>query len=137
MAYGETLAQPVVETRAEKKQRMIPHLRDALKRRQFLRDDAWRIMTQAELPDTSGDWSDNASCKDEDPELFFPGKGHTPNQAREICLGCAARDACLVDAMANGDYHAVLGGLTERERKSLRRRLVLFTQIREQAEADQ
>jgi len=72
------------------------------------------------------DWVHRARCKDEDPELFFPIGTAGPaaaqvEAAKAICMQCEVRSECLVWAMATGQDAGVLGGLSEEERRALRR----------------
>jgi WhiB family transcriptional regulator, redox-sensing transcriptional regulator len=72
------------------------------------------------------DWVHRARCKDEDPELFFPvgttGPAATQiEQAKAICRMCAVRGECLEWAMGTGQDAGVWGGLSEEERRALRR----------------
>lgn len=62
-------------------------------------------------------WRDQASCKGADPEVFFDT--HDTRAARGICLMCAARLACLQDALTNHSEYGVFGGLTASERARL------------------
>lgn len=72
------------------------------------------------------DWVHRARCKDEDPELFFP-VGTTGSAAAQIvaakgiCAQCPVRMQCLEWAMATGQDSGVWGGMSEEERRSLRR----------------
>lgn len=74
----------------------------------------------------SADWRDNAACRDEDSELFFPkgNEGHwllIIEQAKTICRRCPVADACLNFALTEGIPSGIFGGLTEQERAGLRR----------------
>jgi WhiB family transcriptional regulator, redox-sensing transcriptional regulator len=67
-----------------------------------------------------------ARCKDEDPELFFPVGTTGPaavqlETARGICMRCDVKAECLEWAMATGQEAGVWGGLSEDERRALRR----------------
>lgn len=64
-------------------------------------------------------WMDWGSCIEVDPELFFPEKGESPRQAKEICFGCPVRLECLEYALQT-DVTGVWGGTTERQRGRLR-----------------
>lgn len=67
-------------------------------------------------------WMLDAKCLDADPEAFFPEKGGSTREAKRICDACPARDACLEWAMDNDERFGIWGGLSERERRRLRRR---------------
>ena len=72
------------------------------------------------------DWVHRARCKDEDPELFFPIGTTGPaavqiERARAVCLRCEVRPECLEWAMATGQDAGVWGGVSEEERRALRR----------------
>ncbi|WP_298800429.1 WhiB family transcriptional regulator [uncultured Pseudonocardia sp.] len=73
------------------------------------------------------DWRHRAICRDEDAELFFP-VGTTGAaalqlaEAKTVCRRCPATSACLAFALETGQDHGVWGGLSEEERRALRRR---------------
>ncbi|HEX8509669.1 MAG TPA: WhiB family transcriptional regulator [Propionibacteriaceae bacterium] len=73
------------------------------------------------------DWWARGACLDEPSELFFP-IGTTGSaalqitRAKQICAQCTVRDECLQWAMSLNVEHGVWGGLSEDERRSLRRR---------------
>ena len=71
-----------------------------------------------------GDYRSQAVCAQTDPEAFYPEKGGSTREAKRVCLTCDVRDDCLEDALRNDERHGVWGGLTERERRKLRKRAV-------------
>lgn len=74
-------------------------------------------------------WSDEAACRDADPELFFPTSEDMARravarqvaEAKAICAACPVWSACLGWAVQNGQDHGIWGGLTARERRRLSR----------------
>lgn len=74
-----------------------------------------RMMTEAEQ------WQERALCAQTDPEAFFPEKGGSTREAKRICMGCEVRDECLEYALANDERFGIWGGLSERERRRLKR----------------
>lgn len=73
------------------------------------------------------DWRHRAACLDEDPELFFPIGNSGPaivqiEQAKRVCNRCEVIDTCLRWALETGQDAGVWGGLSEDERRSLKRR---------------
>ncbi|MEO7126844.1 MAG: WhiB family transcriptional regulator [Nakamurella sp.] len=73
------------------------------------------------------DWRHRALCRDEDPELFFPVGNSGPAllqiaEAKTVCERCPVREQCLEFALATGQDAGVWGGLSEDERRSLKRR---------------
>ena len=66
-------------------------------------------------------WQDQANCLGVDPDLFFPERGASTREAKEVCRGCEVRQQCLEYALANGEKFGIWGGLSERERRRLRR----------------
>lgn len=66
-------------------------------------------------------WRAMAACRDEDPRLFFPGRGQDPRPAKQVCEHCPVRDECLEFALEQQIKFGVFGGTSERERRSLRR----------------
>lgn len=71
--------------------------------------------------DTRGNWQDEANCLGVDPDLFFPERGASTREAKEVCRGCVVRLDCLEYALVNGEKFGIWGGLSERERRRLRR----------------
>ena len=67
------------------------------------------------------DWWGRAVCAQTDPEAFFPEKGGSTREAKRICSGCEVRAECLDYALAADERFGVWGGLSERERRRLRR----------------
>lgn len=63
----------------------------------------------------------DALCAQTDPEVFFPEKGGTTKEAKRICARCEVRDACLTFAVEGDERFGVWGGLSERERRNLKR----------------
>ena len=66
-------------------------------------------------------WQTRANCMGVDPDLFFPERGASTREAKEVCRGCVVREDCLEYALANGEKFGIWGGLSERERRRLRR----------------
>ncbi len=69
-------------------------------------------------------WQERALCAQTDPEAFFPEKGGSTREAKRICLGCEVRDECLEYALAHDERFGIWGGLSERERRRLKRGIV-------------
>jgi WhiB family redox-sensing transcriptional regulator len=72
------------------------------------------------------EWVHRARCKDEDPELFFPVGTTGPaaaqiDEAKAICMQCEVRVQCLEWALTTGQDAGVWGGMSEEERRALRR----------------
>ncbi|OLT15769.1 WhiB family transcriptional regulator [Pseudonocardia sp. CNS-139] len=67
------------------------------------------------------DWQERALCAQTDPEAFFPEKGGSTREAKRICSGCEVRAECLEYALAHDERFGIWGGLSERERRRLRR----------------
>jgi WhiB family transcriptional regulator, redox-sensing transcriptional regulator len=78
-----------------------------------------------------GDWRNDAACRDMELSVFFPESvpansgyqvGWDPRPAVKVCRGCPVRPDCLEFALNDTNQYGVWGGLTEDERKELRRR---------------
>jgi WhiB family redox-sensing transcriptional regulator len=75
----------------------------------------------------AADWRDFAACRQESPNLFFPDGSTGPwlliiEQAKAVCRRCPVVDRCLQWALETGQEAGVWGGLSEDERRVLRRR---------------
>lgn len=72
-------------------------------------------------------WRNRAACLHEDPELFFP-IGNTGlallqiEEAKAVCRGCEVVETCLQLAIESGKDAGVFGGLSDDERRALKRR---------------
>lgn len=71
-------------------------------------------------------WRHNAICRDTDPELFFP-VGTTGQallqiaKAKSVCCECPVQTECLEFAMETNQDTGIWGGLSEEERRQIRR----------------
>ena len=80
------------------------------------------------MSEFEGDWRDKAKCVTADPELFFPvGESSLASQdqikrAKVICGLCEVTEQCLQYALESGQDFGIWGGLTEDERRELKRR---------------
>lgn len=66
-------------------------------------------------------WVAGALCAQVDPELFFPDKGGNVRDARRICARCEVLDECGEYALERPELDGVWGGLTTRQRRTVRR----------------
>ncbi|MEV6383096.1 WhiB family transcriptional regulator [Streptomyces sp. NPDC051773] len=73
------------------------------------------------------DWRFGAQCANEDPELFFPIGNTGPaliqiEEAKSVCRRCLVIETCLQWALEAGQGSGVWGGLSEDERRAMKRR---------------
>jgi len=66
-------------------------------------------------------WQNDALCAQTDPEAFFPEKGGSTREAKKVCATCEVKEECLEYALANDERFGIWGGLSERERRKLRK----------------
>ncbi|MGI8537041.1 MAG: WhiB family transcriptional regulator [Mycobacteriales bacterium] len=66
-------------------------------------------------------WQEQALCAQTDPEAFFPEKGGSTREAKRICVGCDVKGECLEYALGQDERFGIWGGLSERERRRVRR----------------
>ncbi|MGP9693871.1 WhiB family transcriptional regulator [Brachybacterium sp. AOP25-B2-12] len=67
-------------------------------------------------------WQERALCAQTDPEAFFPEKGGSTRDAKKVCVSCDVRAECLEYALEHDERFGIWGGLSERERRKLKRR---------------
>lgn len=67
-------------------------------------------------------WQVDALCAQTDPEAFFPEKGGSTRDAKKVCSACHVKQECLDYALANDERFGIWGGLSERERRKLKKR---------------
>ncbi|ANE03396.1 WhiB family transcriptional regulator [Corynebacterium crudilactis] len=89
--------------------------------------DHTRTALEMTLDDLFGaveqEWQEQALCAQTDPEAFFPEKGGSTREAKRICQGCPVRDDCLEFALEHDERFGIWGGLSERERRRLKREI--------------
>ncbi len=66
-------------------------------------------------------WQERALCAQTDPEAFFPEKGGSTREAKKVCVSCDVRAECLDYALAHDERFGIWGGLSERERRRLKK----------------
>jgi WhiB family redox-sensing transcriptional regulator len=77
---------------------------------------------RAEPDDDALAWQADSLCAQTDPEAFFPEKGGSTRDAKKICSSCEVTAQCLEYALQNDERFGIWGGLSERERRKLRKR---------------
>jgi len=75
------------------------------------------------LPEEAS-WQERALCSQTDPEAFHPEKGGSTREAKKICTGCEVRLECLEYALKHNERFGIWGGLSERERRRLKKRAI-------------
>jgi WhiB family transcriptional regulator, redox-sensing transcriptional regulator len=76
----------------------------------------------SDMDDARGlSWQDRALCAQTDPEAFFPEKGGSTREAKKVCRTCDVRAECLEYALEHDERFGIWGGLSERERRRLKR----------------
>ncbi len=90
------------------------------------------VPEQAVVGDEDLSWQAYAACMGVDPDLFFPERGASTREAKAVCGRCAVRTECLEYALANAEKFGIWGGMSERERRRIRK---LRAQQRRQREA--
>jgi WhiB family redox-sensing transcriptional regulator len=83
-----------------------------------------RIELAPESFEDDDQWQERGLCAQTDPEAFFPEKGGSTREAKRICQGCEVRDRCLEYALAKDERFGIWGGLSERERRRLKRGII-------------
>jgi WhiB family transcriptional regulator, redox-sensing transcriptional regulator len=66
-------------------------------------------------------WMRRAACRGQETEAFFPPRGGDVSGPKAVCAACPVRQECLEYALDNRDKFGVWGGLTEMERREIRR----------------
>ena len=86
------------------------------------------------------DWRHSAVCRDEDPELFFPIGNTGPSllqieEAKAVCGRCPVMEQCLRWALDTTQESGVWGGMSEDERRALKRRRARRRQLKASTKA--
>ena len=67
------------------------------------------------------EWQDKANCTGANDNLFFPERGASTRTAKGICRECQVRVECLEFAITTGEKFGIWGGMSERERRRVRK----------------
>lgn len=76
-------------------------------------------------PDTlarPADWTEQAACRDADPELFYPSSPRplaAQPAIREFCAVCPVQPICLRTALQRWERYGVWGGMSASQRADL------------------
>ena len=79
-------------------------------------------MAQTVITYDPNDWRQDAACRDLDTAIFFPDTEEEVATALAVCATCPVREACLEFALVTRQDDGIWGGLTETERRRVRRR---------------
>jgi WhiB family redox-sensing transcriptional regulator len=75
--------------------------------------------------DPNRNWMSQANCMGVDPDLFFPERGESVKEAKEVCATCIVKQRCLEYALDNNEKFGIWGGSSERERRRMRKQRAL------------
>ena len=84
------------------------------------------LTSSRSLNTATDSWRAVSSCRDTDPDLFFPVGTTGPAleqiaAAKAVCDSCEAKAPCLEFALTTNQDSGVWGGTSEEERRKLRR----------------
>lgn len=74
-------------------------------------------------------WQDYANCRGADADLFFPERGASTRKAKAICNACDVKAECLDFAIIQGEKFGIWGGMSERERRRVRRQRIVARKV--------
>ena len=74
-------------------------------------------------------WQDYANCRGTDADLFFPERGASTRKAKAICNACDVKAECLDFAIVQGEKFGIWGGMSERERRRVRRQRIVARKV--------
>ncbi len=67
-------------------------------------------------------WKSKGECVGVDQDIFFPERGASTRLAKAVCRRCNVQEECLEYAVNNGEKFGIWGGLSERERRAIRKK---------------
>ena len=84
------------------------------------------LATSLAIATADDTWRDHALCRDTDPDLFFPvgttGQAIVAiDHAKRVCGECSVTQECLDFALETNQDSGIWGGLSEEERRAIRR----------------
>lgn len=74
-------------------------------------------------------WPGTPRCIDADPDMFFPDKGGSTHEAKQLCAVCPVREPCLTYAVENDQDWGIWGGLSNNERRAYARRIGHYRRV--------
>lgn len=74
-----------------------------------------------EIVGEEGEWQERALCAQVDADLFYPEKGGSTKEAKSVCMTCEVRAECLEAAIDRDERFGIWGGMSERDRRALRK----------------
>jgi WhiB family transcriptional regulator, redox-sensing transcriptional regulator len=80
------------------------------------------VVAASTTPRPDDDWREYALCRGVEPDIFFPTRGEDSEAAKAVCRNCPVRLECLDYALSARELFGVWGGLSERERREVRRK---------------
>lgn len=86
---------------------------------ELARTDIRLIRAQQTADTPYMNWRNDAKCRNEDPEIFFPSDAAPVAKPLRVCAGCGVRPWCLADALDSRDLIGIRGGTTEDERRPM------------------
>lgn len=93
-------------------------------------NDGFQIMGHPQHPITASlaalaalipEWTTDAACAQVDPDAWFPEKGGSTREVKKVCASCPVRTECLDFALDHDERHGVWGGVSERQRRQLKK----------------
>lgn len=78
-------------------------------------------MTFTDLSQRPAWWVRGACVGVTNERIFFPQRGDKVSPAKKICATCTVRVECLEYALDHHEKFGIWGGLSERQRRKLRR----------------
>lgn len=75
-------------------------------------------------PTPRENWQDQANCLGVDPDIFYPERGESHEEAKKVCNGCIVRADCLSYALQRREKYGIWGGTSERERRRIQRKFI-------------
>ena len=79
------------------------------------------MLEESDADDGGLSWQERSLCAQTDPEAFFPEKGGSTREAKRVCTTCEVRVECLEYALDHDERFGIWGGLSERERRRLKK----------------
>lgn len=67
-------------------------------------------------------WRDKSLCAEIGADFWFPEQGESSRYAKETCARCPVQMECLAWALENNEQYGIYGGLSERQRRALRKK---------------
>src|SRR6266704_696984 len=96
---------------------MTAHMASGRRTAVILPDTHYATEWAPSITNDPPEWTLAAACQYVDAEIFFPEKGGSTREAKQVCAGCPVTAECLAFALEHQERFGSYGGYTTHRRR--------------------